>query len=770
MASPKTNNYYSKIISAIWLIFIAGLLGLGLYVYAVSINFLNLFGELPDFRALENPKSVLASEVYSEDNVLMGKYFLENRSPVDELRDLPQNLIDALIATEDIRFEEHSGIDFKGSFAVIYYKLTGKQDRGSSTLTQQLARNLFRTRTDLNKGLLSSVPGMRMLIIKTKEWIMAIRLERSYSKREILLMYLNTVDFGSGAFGIKSAAKTFFNKAPKDLQLQESAVLVGLLKGPSYFSPVKNPERSLLRRNTVIDQMQKYGFIQATEAEQAKSTEIALDYRVENQNTGIAPYFRTELSKFLLRWCKENGYNLYEDGLRIYTTIDSRMQRYAEEAVRENMEKQQKLFASYWKGREPWTYDNGATIKGFLEQQIKLTDRYKALKARYEDNEDSINYYLRKKIPMKVFTWEAPGEKEVVMSPMDSLAYYKRFLNTGFMAMNPLNGYIKAWVGGNNYKYFKYDHVKQGRRQPGSTFKPVVYLAAIDNGYSPCYQVMDVPVTFPAEDGRPPYTPKNDDNVFSGRSFDLREALAFSKNSVTAHLVQKLTPAVIVKYAERLGFSSKIEPVPAVGFGSSDVSLYEMCGAYGTFVNSGKWTEPVYLTRIEDKNGNLLLNFVPKSRDIISEETAYLMVHLLKGGADIKGGTSYYGLRFRHKLKNEIGAKTGTTSNYSDAWFMAITPDLVCGSWVGGENRSIHFRSAAYGQGNKLALPQYGLFMQKVLADKSIAINTGPFPKPTAPLTVEIDCAKYNNMGGLPQDSVNQNEILNPNIQLDEGI
>ncbi|MDQ3291564.1 MAG: transglycosylase domain-containing protein [Bacteroidota bacterium] len=768
MASPKSSTYYSKIISAIWLIFVAGLLTLILYVYAVSINFLNLFGELPDFRALENPKSVLASEVYSEDNVLMGKYFLENRSPVD-YRDLPQNLIDALIATEDIRFEEHSGIDFKGSFAVIYYKLTGKQDRGSSTLTQQLARNLFRTRTDLNKGLLSSVPGLRMLIIKTKEWIMAIRLERSYSKKEILLMYLNTVDFGSGAFGIKSAAKTFFNKAPKDLKLEESAVLVGLLKGPSYFSPVKNPERSLLRRNTVIDQMQKYGFIQPEEAEQAKNTKIALNYHVENQNTGVAPYFRTELGKFLLQWCKENGYNLYEDGLRIYTTIDSRMQHYAEEAVKENMQKQQKLFANYWKGRQPWTYDNGATIKGFLEQQIKLTDRYKSLDNRFDGNEDSINYYLHKKIPMKVFTWEAPGEKEVVMSPLDSLSYYKRFLNTGFMAMNPLNGHIKAWVGGNNYKYFKYDHVKQGRRQPGSTFKPVVYLTAIDNGYSPCYEVMDVPVTFPAQDGQPAYTPKNDDNVYSGQSFNLREALAFSKNTVTAHLVQKLTPQKVVDYAKRLGFSSKIEPVPAVGFGSSDVSLYELCGAYGTFVNKGKWIEPVYLTRIEDKNGNLLLNFVSKSRDVISEETAYLMVHLLQGGADIKGGTSYYGLRFRHKLKNEIGAKTGTTSNYSDAWFMAITPDLVCGSWVGGENRSIHFRSAALGQGNKLALPTYGLFMQKVLADKSIPVNTGPFPKPTAPLSVEIDCTKYNNPG-IASDSVSQEEILNPEIKLDEGI
>lgn len=766
MASPTSS--YSKIISTIWVTFVAGLLALVLYVYAVSVNFLNLSGELPDFRALENPQSILASEVYSADNVLMGKYFLENRSPVS-YRDLPQNLIDALIATEDIRFEEHSGIDFKGSFAVIYYKLTGKQDRGSSTLTQQLARNLFRTRTDLNKGLLSSVPGLRMLIIKTKEWIMAIRLERAYSKKEILRMYLNTVEFGSGAFGIKSAAKTFFNKEPKDLKLEESAVLVGLLKGPSYFSPVKNPERSLARRNTVLGQMQKYGFIDFTEAQRAKSTAIALNYHVENQNTGMAPYFRTELGKFLLRWGKENGYNLYEDGLKIYTTIDSRMQRYAEQAVAEHMQKQQKLFTAYWKGRQPWTNEDGAPIKNFLQEQIKLTDRYKSLANRYDGNADSINYYLRKKIPMKVFTWEAPGEKAVVMSPMDSLAYYKRFLNTGFMAMNPLNGHIRAWVGGNNYKYFKYDHVKQGRRQPGSTFKPIVYLAAIDKGYSPCYEVMDVPVTFPTADGIAAYTPKNDDNTYSGQPFNLREALAFSKNTVTAHLVQKLTPTVIVDYAKSLGFSSKIEPVPAVGFGSSDVSVYELCGAYGTFVNKGVWTEPVYLTRIEDKNGNVLLEYVPKSLQVISEEKAYLMVDLLKGGADIKGGTSYYGLRFRHKLKNEIGAKTGTTSNYSDAWFMAITPDLVCGVWVGGENRSIHFQSPAYGQGNKLALPEYGLFMQKVLADKNISINTGSFPQPAAPLTVEIDCAKYNNPV-LVTDSTTQEQFLNSDIQLDEGI
>ena len=757
VVSVARSKKYAKIVRGIWLTFFAGLLGFALFVFAVSVNFLNLFGDLPDFKTLENPKSELASAMYSADGVLMGKYFKENRTPV-EYRELPQNLIDALIATEDVRFEEHSGIDFKGLMAVAYYGITGRS-RGASTLTQQVAKNLFRTRAETSReGLLASIPGLRMLIIKTKEWIVAIRLERSYSKKEILMMYLNTVEFGSNAYGIKSAAKTFFSKEPKDLKLEESALLAGIVNGPTRFSPVSNKERSQRRRDWVLSQMRKYGFIDDASYKTALAQYIKLQFQVENQNTGLAPYLRAEAGKWLLKWAKDNGHNLYSDGLKIYTTIDSKMQWHAEEAVQQHMKTQQKLFFNYWKGRQPWTDESGRTIKGFLETAIKRTQRYASLNNRYEGNQDSIKYYLNKKIPMKVFTWDGTGEKEVVMSPMDSLAYYKRFLHAGFIAVNPLDGHIKAWVGGTNYKYFKYDHVKQGRRQPGSTFKPVVYTAAIDQGYSPCYEVMDVPVTFPAEGGRPAYTAKNSDDKYSGKNYTLREALAHSINTITMFLVKNLTPERVVKYAERLGLGSDIEAVPSVGLGISDVSVYDMAGAYGTFVNKGTWTEPIYITRIEDKNGNVLFTNITKSREVLSEQTAYLMIHMLKGATDIRLATAWYGLRNRYNLKNEIGAKTGTTQNYSDAWFMGVTPDLVCGMWVGGEDRSIHFRSANYGQGNKLAMPIYGMFMNKVYANKSLNVSKAPFPKPEQPLSVEIDCSKYNN--SVFNDTISQDQIL----------
>jgi penicillin-binding protein 1A len=744
---------FPRLVTAIWLLFLGGLLMLVLYVYAVSINFLNLFGEMPDLKTLENPKSELASEVYSADNVLMGKYFRENRSPVD-YEDLPQNLVDALIATEDIRFEEHSGIDFKASFAIVYYKLLGHQDRGSSTLSQQLARNLFRTRSDLNNGLLSDVPGLRTLIIKSKEWIMAIKLERSYSKKEILTMYLNTVDFGSNAFGIKVAAKTFFNKAPKDLEVEESALLVGLLKGPSFYSPVNRPERSKSRRNTVLAQMHKYHFLDEETFEAKKAKDIKLVYSVENQNKGLAPYFRTEASKFLLKWCKENGYDLYSDGLKIYTTIDSRMQRYAEEAVEQHMKTQQAIFNEHWKGRNPWVDENFREIPNFVEMSIKRTQRYKNLYETYDGDQDSIKYYLNKKVPMTVFSWK--GEKDTVMSPIDSLKYYKRFLHAGFMAMNPQNGHIKAWVGGTNYKYFKYDHVKQGTRQPGSTFKPFLYAAAIDAGYSPCFEVADVQYNIPLANGKV-WSPQNSDNNFTGASYSLRQALGESKNSVSAFLISKLGASTLVSYAKEMGISTPLEEFPSLALGSSDVTLYDMVGAYGTFVNQGTWMEPTYITRIEDKNGNVLKEFVPNSREVMSEERAYIMVHMLKAAAE-RNGTAYYGLRVRHKLSNEIGGKTGTTSNLSDAWFMGITPDLVCGTWVGGEDRSIHYRSMALGQGNKLAMPIYGNFMQKVYADKNLSVSKEPFPKPANPISIELDCDRYKY--GFASDSTQQHQML----------
>ncbi|MCC9135854.1 penicillin-binding protein 1A [Pontibacter silvestris] len=756
----QKKNIYPKVISAIWLLFIAGLVVFVLYIYAVSINFLNLFGELPSTRSLENPKSELASELYAADNMLLGKYFRENRSPVD-YDELPDNLVNALVATEDIRFEDHSGIDPEAMGRVAAAILTGRSKGGGSTLTQQVAKNLFRTRgEDLNNGLLNDIPGVRILIHKTKEWIMAVKLEQSYTKKEILVMYLNIFEFGSNAFGIKSASKTFFNKDVQDLEVQESAVLVGLFKNPNFYSPRFNPENAKRRRNVVLSQMVKYDFITEADYKQLKDTDIKLNYRVENQNIGLAPYFRTEASKFLRQWCRENGYDLYADGLKIYTTIDSRMQQYAEQALQEHMKERQKAFFEQWKGRNPWRDRNGQEIKGFAEAAIRRTSRYQSLKAQFDGNQDSINYYLNKKVPMTIFTWD--GTKEVEMSPMDSLKYYKHFLQAGFMAMEPQTGHIKAWVGGINYQHFKYDHVKQGARQPGSTFKPFLYTAAMEHGYYPCYEVIDTETCVPLPDGTM-WCPNNSENKFSGQKYTLRKALAESVNSISAFLVNKLGAETLAATARRLGISTPLDATPSLALGTSDVTLYDMVGAYGTFANAGTWVEPTFITRIEDKHGNVLQEFRPQTKEALSEETAYLMIHMLQAATE-PGGTAY-GLRWRNKLTADIGAKTGTTQNQSDAWFMGITPNLVCGTWVGGEDRSIHFRSLRDGQGAKLAMPVYGAFMQKVFADKSLDISKGPFAKPSTPLSVELDCSIYNQ--GMPVDSSKQNEFLQLPSEID---
>jgi penicillin-binding protein 1A len=749
-APKKRGGFFKALIVLLWTGFIGGLAVLVLYVLAVSINFLFLFGPLPNLKTLENPQSELASELYSSDGASLGKYFRENRSPV-EYTDLPKNLVDALVATEDIRFEDHSGIDFKGTFAIFGYVISGK-NRGSSTITQQLAKNLFRTRTDLNDGLLSDLPFLGKFIIKTKEWLMAIKLERNYSKKEILTMYLNTVDFGSNAFGIKVAAKTFFNKTPKELLPQESAVLVGVLKAPSYYNPKFNPENSLKRRNTVLTQMEKYHFLSEAEAAQLKALPLKLNYRVENQNSGLAPYFRAETAKWLLAWCKENDYDLYSDGLKIYTTLDSRMQKYAEEATEQHMRYQQNQFFKHWKGRNPWANDEGKEIKNFIKTQMKRTERYRSLKRKYEDDTLAIERELNKKRPMTVFAWD--GEKQVTFSPYDSLKYYKHFLHAGMMAMEPATGHIKAWVGGTNFKYFKYDHVKQGARQPGSTFKPIVYCSAIDKGYSPCYEVIDQPVTFATEDSIGTWTAQNVDGKFTGRSYTLRQALSFSINSITAFLMKKLGPELVVEYAQKLGITTPLDPVPPLGLGASDVKLYDMVGVYSTFINQGHWSEPFFITRIEDKNGNVLQEFIPKTKDVLTEETAYIMVHMLKGSTE-RGGTAV-GLRGRYKLTGDIAAKTGTTSNYSDGWFMGGIPDLITGIWVGGEDRAIHFRSMEFGQGGRMAMPIWGLFMQKVYADKTLGMKPKPFPKPSIPLSVELDCSK----SGTLSDTLKEEQIL----------
>lgn len=737
----------NKIVKIIWLVFAAGIIGFTLFVWAVSVNFLGLFGELPDFKELENPRSEVASELYSADGVLLGNYFRENRSPVT-YNELAPNLVNALIATEDVRFEDHSGIDLQSMGRVLFKSLILRQSAGGgSTLSQQTAKNLFKTRNLESQGVLSRVPGLKMLIIKTKEWIVATKLEKSYTKNEILTLYLNTSEFGSNAYGIKTAAKTFFNKAPNELAVQESAVLVGLFKAPTYYSPVFNPENSLRRRNTVLAQMEKYGYLTKAERDSLFALPIELDYKVENQNQGLATYFRELIKAELIKWTKENlkadgtPYDLFGDGLKIYTTIDSRMQRYAEEAVDEHMRELQKKFENEMGNRDPWIDENGKVIPNFLETQIKRTEAYRNLARRYGAESDSINIKLNEKKKMRVFSW-TKGEIDTIMSTMDSLRHYKKHLQTGFMSMDPHTGHIKAWVGGINHKHFKYDHVKQGKRQPGSTFKPFVYAAAIENGYSPCYSVIDQPIEVNIP-GQPSWTPKNADGKFTYEKMTIRRAMAQSVNSVTAYMMKKLGPRVVVETAHRIGITSDLDEVPALALGTTDVSIYEMVGAMGTFVNKGEHIVPFYIDRIEDKNGNVLQQFTPKKRPAMSEEHAYLMVYMMRGGFEESRGTSQGVPWTLRDEGNELGGKTGTTQNASDGWYMGMSKDLVSGAWVGGDDRAIHFRSWISGQGGQTARPIWVKYMAKVYGDPTLGYTKGPFPRPERPLSIEIDCDQY---------------------------
>ena len=745
-SNPITQtNWASKVIHYLWIAFIGGLVFFVLFVWMVSINFLGFFGALPDFKALENPDSELASEMYAADGVLLGTFARENRSPLT-YEELSPNLVQALIATEDERFEAHSGIDLQAMLRVFVKSiLLGQDAGGGSTLSQQTAKNLFKTRTDAGAGFLSSIPGVRMLIIKTKEWIVATQLERAYTKNEILTLYLNTSEFGSNAFGIKTAAKTFFNKTPAELSIQESAVLVGLFKAPTYYSPVFNPENSLRRRNTVLYQMVKNEVLEEAAYDSISKIPIVLDYRVQNQNQGLATYFREIVKADLIKWTKENlksdgsAYDLFGDGLKIYVTIDSRMQRYAEEAMQEHMASLQQAFYKEMGKRDPWIDENWQVIPGFIETAVKRTERYRILKDRYGNQPDSIQLKLNEKKKMKVFSWK--GEQDTLMSTMDSLAYYKKFLQAGFLSMDPHTGHIKAWVGGMDHKYFKFDHVKQGKRQPGSTFKPFVYAAAIENGYSPCYSVVDQPVEVYIPD-QPAWSPSNADGKFSYEKMTIRKAMAQSVNSVTAYMMKKLSPKLVIETARRLGITSELEEVPSLALGVNDVSIYEMVGAFGTFVNKGEHTTPYYIDRIEDKNGNVLQQFTPKKRPAMSEEHAYLMTYMLRGGFEEESGTSQ-GVPWTLREGNELGGKTGTTQNASDGWYMGISKDLVSGTWVGGDDRAIHFRSWIAGQGSRTARPIWVNYMAKVYADPSLGYTKGPFPRPERPLSIEIDCDKY---------------------------
>lgn len=730
-------NSFSKYIRLTWLLIWFPILIIFTLVALISFE---LFFELPSVEELQNPKSNLATVIYSSDMKTLGKYYAENRVNVNYY-ELDKDLVNALIATEDARFYEHSGIDLKALGRSASGVLTGNTNKGGgSTLTQQLAKMLF-PRKKLSKP--------EMVLQKMKEWIIAARLEKNYTKDEILAMYLNKFDFLHLAVGVKSAAQIYFNRTQDSLEIQQAAMLIGMAKNPSLFDPIRRPDTTLHRRNVVMNQMVKYGYLTKQKYDSLKVLPLGLIYRPEDHNDGPAPYFREYLREyFLKKWCESHinpetnkPYNIYKDGLKIYTTIDSRMQRYAEEAVNEHMTDLQKLFTKECKTKRnaPFAWNvNKEQIENIMISSMKRSDRYRSLKNTGLSKEQ-IREEFNKPVNMTVYSLK--GDIDTIMSPWDSIKYYKSFLHTGFVAIEPTSGYVKAWVGGVNHKHFKFDHVKVGRRQVGSTFKPFVYALAIQEGYSPCYQVANVRTCIEIP-GQPAWCPDNSDgNKGTGKMVTLRYALAGSINYVTAWVMKQFGPDAVISLVRRLGITAPIEAVPSIALGTADISVFEMVAANATFANKGTYIEPTFITRIEDKNGKILEEFIPKTDEVMSEEKAYVMIQLMKGVVDYGTGQR---LRFRYGLKTEIAGKTGTTQNNADGWFMGLTPDLVAGAWTGGEERSIHFNSTNEGQGASMALPIWGKFFQKVYADPSLKISKQPFDRPASMGDIELDCSKYD--------------------------
>lgn len=737
---PHGYKWHHHWLARLWIVYFS-------IVFLVMIFFIGLanewFGSMPGFEELENPRTNLASEIYSADGKLLGTYYIENRSNV-EFKDLPPHLVNALIATEDVRFEKHAGIDLKALFRVAFGVITGNQKGGGSTLTQQLAKNLFPRDKNL------STP--QLIMRKFKEWVTAVRLEKNYSKQEILAMYLNTIDFGSQSWGIKMASKTFFNKPVDSLKVEEGAILIGLIKGPTMYSPIRNPERSLARRNLVLGQMVKYNFI--TRAEYDSISMIPLDmteYGIRDHASGIATYFREVLRLELREWCKTHyksdgtAYDLYKDGLRIYTTIDSRMQKYAEEAVREHLGGElQPAFFKHWKWERnaPFVFDAGVAdqeIKKIMDQAMRRSDRYIRLK-----NEgmpaDSIEMVFNTPTRMRVFSWNGPVD--TVMTPRDSIRYSKFFLQAGLMSVEPRTGHIRAYVGGIDYRFFQYDHVKLSTRQVGSTFKPFLYTLAMQEGeFTPCSKVANVQYSVELPDGNV-WSPKNSSGKHKGEMVTLKWALANSNNWISAFLIKRYPPQSVIKVAQKMGVTSPMDPVPSLALGSADISLYEMAGAFNTFADKGVYIQPMMVTRIEDKYGNVIEAFIPRREEAMSEETAYLMLDLMKGVVQTGTGVR---LRYKYGFNNPIAGKTGTTQNQSDGWFIGITPELTTGIWVGAEDRSVHFRNLSMGQGANMALPIWAIYMKKVYDDRSLNLGKGDFEKPLQPLSVSLDCNKYDS-------------------------
>jgi len=705
------------------------------------LNFLWLFGYSPDMQDIKNPALSLSSEVYYADGTLIGRYFRENRSPV-EFKQISPNIINALVATEDVRFYKHNGVDFYSFFTSMLSTAKGDR-RGGSTITQQLAKNLFETRKKKSQGLIKHIPFIRTMVYKCKEWLTAFKIEHVYSKDEILTLYLNTVPFGNNSFGIKTASLKFFNKTPDKVSPAEAATLIGMLKATSTYNPINNPERSMERRNTVLRQMLKYNNALSKDVyDESIKAPVKLDLSyVDNEGQG-GSYLRDAIERWLKKWCKDNDYDLYQDGLKIYTTIDPRLQRYAEQAVAEKMKMLQKRFDDLWGKKNPWRDSNGGEIKDFLLKAEQHLPVYALLQKKYNYNTALISQYFEKKKRMTVFTWK--GEKDTTFSSADSIRYYTRILNTGMMTIEPSTGKIKVWVGGIDHRYFNYDHVNQAKRQAGSTFKPFAYLTALDNGYTPCDKFTDKFVSIKYTDGgrQQVWEPKNATFRFTGQEMSLRWAMGASVNSITAQLTEKVGWDKIVQYAHKCGIESPLKSVPSVSLGSNDVSVYEMVRAYSTFLNKGKKIDPLLITKITDQEGNVIQEFTLNEEQVISEETAWLMLYMFRGGMEEPGGTSqalweYPGL---WKKDNQIGGKTGTSSNYVDGWYMGITKDLVTGVWVGADDRSVHFTSSETGEGSHTGLPVFAAFMQKVYADPKSGYTYGLFPKPWVKITKSYDC------------------------------
>lgn len=743
-----------------------------IYLGMVDTNFLWLFGKSPGFSRIMNPETHQASEIYSADGKLIGKFFNENRTPV-KFEDVNPTFWKVLVDTEDERFYKHHGIDFTGMLAAAKDMIVHHDARGASTITQQLAKNMFRVRTQYSTGLLGYIPGIKMLVMKSKEWIIATKLELVYDKKDILTMYANTVDFGSNAFGIKTACKTYFNTTPSELTLDQMAVLVGMLKATTYYNPRINPKNSLKRRNIVLSNMLRHNDINRAQYDSISAKPITLNYSVESNYDGKALYYREYLANYLKDWCEENDYDLYSSGLKIYTTLDSRMQEYAEQAAIKQMKIVQRNFKNHWGNEEPWQDENHKVIPGFIEGIAKKLPVYKYLSNKFENSPDSIDYYLNKPHTVKLFDYEK-GFIEEQMSTMDSIRYMVHFMHCAFVAMEPQTGAVKAWVGDINFNTWKYDKVT-AMRQPGSTFKLFVYTEAMNQGLTPCDKRRDEYFSMQVFDKKKnqevTWAPTNANGSFSGDSMALKSAFARSINSVAVRLGQEMGISRIVETAHKMGIKSPLDATPALALGSSDINLMELANSYCTIANDGVHHEPVVVTRIVDKDGKEVYTAPTAEEQAIPYRSAFFMQQLLMGGLREPGGTSMsFGGYLGDSYKDtDWGGKTGTSNNHSDAWFIGVSPKLVVGAWVGGEYRCIHFRTGTLGQGSRTALPICGYFVQALLSDPNFKQYHAKFgkPKDDAILSSMYNCASYyshSKRDTLQTDSIHVEE----EIMLDE--